>query len=113
MAEKGQETPSSLPRATSTTPDDYLTSASSQLPSGDYSYTVELVGTIQNQLGRLTEAVEVLKGQSKEHGDELRTVSRDIHAAKVVVSVVGGLIILIGGIIAWLVKTYISTQAAQ
>ena len=105
MADKGK-------RRTSVTPEEYTVPGSSQgpFPSGDYSYTVEIVGTIQNQLGKLTESVDALKTQSKEHGDELRAISRDVHAAKVVLSVVGGLVVLVGGIIAWLVNTYISTH---
>jgi hypothetical protein len=55
-----------------------------QFPTGDYSYTVELVGQIQNQLGKLTEAVESLKQTTKEQGAELKAVGKDIHAAKVV-----------------------------
>lgn len=84
-----------------------------QLPGADYSYTVELVGSIQNQLGKLTEAVDSLKTQSKEHGIELKTIAKDVHAAKVVFGVVGGLILLVCGFIAWLVNTYISTHPAK
>ena len=53
-------------------------------PSGDYSYTVELMATIQHTLGRLTEAIESLKAQSKEHGNELKTIGKDVYAAKAV-----------------------------
>jgi hypothetical protein len=53
-------------------------------PSGDYSYTVELVATIQHTLGRLTEAVESLKAQSKEHSDEIKAIGKDVYAAKAV-----------------------------
>jgi len=53
-----------------------------QLPSGDYSYTVEVVGTINNALGKLTEAVETLKELSKEHGKKIDDVRMDVHAAK-------------------------------
>jgi hypothetical protein len=106
MAEKGRGEPSRR----ATTPEDFTTTASSQFSSGDYSYTVELVGSIQNQLGKLTEAVESLKAQAKEHGDELKNIAKDIHAAKMVISVVGGLALFIGGVIAWLINTYISTH---
>lgn len=63
------------PRFAETPPPQYL-------PSGDYSYTVELVGTIQHTLGKLTEAVESLKEQSKEHGKKLDEVRMDVHGAK-------------------------------
>lgn len=108
MADKGRAESTRPP----TTPEEFTTTASSQFPSGDYSYTVELVGSIQNQLGRLTEAVQSLKTQVKEQGDELKSVGKDVHAAKVVISVVGGLIVLTGGVIAWLINTYISTHPA-
>jgi hypothetical protein len=61
------------------------------LPSGDYSYTVELVGSIQHQLGKLTEAVSVLSERTKGHGDKLDQACRDIHVAKVILSILGGL----------------------
>jgi hypothetical protein len=57
------------------------------LPSGDYSYTVELVGAIQNQLGKLTEAVDSLKSQSKDQAKELKDIGKDIHAFKVALTV--------------------------
>lgn len=72
-----------------TTPEEYLTTGSSRFPSGDYSYTVELVGTIQNSLGRLTESVDALKELSKEHGREIGDLKKDIHAAKTTLKVVG------------------------
>jgi len=36
-----------------------------------------------------------------------------LHAAEVVVSTIGGLILLVGGVIAWLVNTNISTHPAK
>jgi F0F1-type ATP synthase assembly protein I len=71
------------------------------------------LGTMRHSLGQLTEAVQGLKEQSKEQGKELKEIGKDLHAAKVVVSVVGGLIILVGGAIAWLVNTYISTHPVK
>jgi F0F1-type ATP synthase assembly protein I len=65
---------------------------------------------MQESVGRLTEAVTSLKDQSKSHGDKLENIGKDVHAAKVVISVVGGLIVLVGAICAWLINTYISTQ---
>jgi hypothetical protein len=66
-----------------TTPEGYPTIPSgANYPSGDYSYTVELVGAIQHQLGRLTEAVDSLKEQSKKTGEKLDEVRMDVHAAK-------------------------------
>jgi hypothetical protein len=50
---------------------------------------VELVARIENQLGRLTEAIDSLKTQTKEHSAELRAIGKDVHAAKMVAIVVG------------------------
>ncbi len=80
-------------RERATTPEDYPVPPSFHLPSGDYSYTVELVGTIQNSLGQLTEAVEGLKRQSKDHGDELKRISQDIHTAKITARIVGAILV--------------------
>ena|SRR5487761_1225478 len=71
------------PRIPPTTPENYPTIPSgTPYPSGDYSYTVELVGAIQHQLGKLTEAVTSLKDQSKETSKKLDEVRMDVHAAK-------------------------------
>jgi hypothetical protein len=77
--------------------------------SSDYSF-LEIVMAMQGTIGKLNEAVESLKGQSKSHGDKLDQIGKDVHAGKVVVGVVGGLILLVCGFIAWLVNTYISTH---
>ena len=82
-------------------------------PSGDYSYVLEIVMAMQNTLGKLTEAVESLKDQSKGHGTKLDELGKDVHAAKVVVTVVGGLMLLVAGFIGWITNTYISTHPAK
>jgi hypothetical protein len=73
-----------------TTPESFPTTTP-QLPSGDYSYTVELVGSIQHQLGKLTEAVSALSERTKGHGEKLDQACRDIHVAKVILTILGGL----------------------
>jgi len=83
------------------------------LPSGDYSYVLEIVMKMQLAIGGLVEAVDSLKDQTEEHGSELRAIAKDVHAAKVVISFVGGLIVLMGAIVAWLINTYISTYPAR
>jgi len=62
-------------------------------PSGDYSYTVELVGSIQNQLGRLTQAIETLTKESSEMRKKLDRLSHIVYAA----GVVGTILIIILG----------------
>lgn len=92
-------------------PPDFPVTPPPQLPSADYSYTVELVGSIQNQLGRLTEAIESLKEQTKEHGKELKTIGNDVHATKVSVKVAAWLIgifmalLTLGWTIGWAIIT--------
>lgn len=75
--------------ASSATSPDIQGTPSPQLPGADYSYTVELVARIENQLGKLTEAVTSLKETTKEHGTELRAIGKDVHAARVVTVFVG------------------------
>jgi hypothetical protein len=76
-----------------TTPSDFPAQPSQHaFPSGDYSYTVELVGAIQNQLGKLTEAVETLKTTTAAHGEKLSDIGRDIHTAKITLRIVGGIL---------------------
>jgi hypothetical protein len=73
-------------RSTSGTPADFpIQTPPLQLPGADYSYTVELVGDIQHQLGKLTEAVENLKEKAESHSKELRDIGKSVHTAKVFV----------------------------
>jgi hypothetical protein len=95
------------PKSTSlTTPEAFPTTAP-QLPSGDYSYTVELVGSIQHQLGKLTEAVETLKTKAESHSKELRDIGKDVHTAKVVMGIVGGIVTIIATFLGIALKAYL------
>jgi hypothetical protein len=73
-------------------------------PSGDYSYTVELVGTIQHELGRLTEAVNSLKEQSKEYGSKISQLSHAVHGAKVGLWVIGVIVAAAGSACGFILK---------
>jgi hypothetical protein len=79
-------------------------------PGADYSYTVDLVGSINREIGRISEAIDSLKLESREQSRELSEVAKQVYAAKVVVSVLGTLLVLIAGFIGWTVTTYISTH---
>jgi hypothetical protein len=81
-----------------------------QYPSGDYSYVLEIVMRMQDTMGQLREAVGSLKEQSKSHDEKLDKIGKDVHAAKVVIYLFGGLILGAAGFIAWLVNTYIATH---
>src|SRR5689334_7053124 len=101
MAEKDRPSRS---RA-SATPEDYATTASSSVPPGaDYKLTVDLVGSLQHELGKLTEAVNSLKEQSRDHGLELKTISRDIHTAKTTVKIVGGILAALLAFSGWAIN---------
>lgn len=89
-----------------TTPEDYP--APSPLPSGDYSYTVEIVMNMQQTLGGLVEAVHSLKEESKEHRAELKELGKEFHAAKVLVRWLIAIAIGLGGVIGWAVNAYIA-----
>jgi hypothetical protein len=80
-----------------TTPEAFPTTAP-QFPSGDYSYTLEVVMGMQATLGKLTEAIDTLKGSIRAQGDKLDSVARDVHTAKVVMWVVVGLMGFFGTI---------------
>lgn len=101
-------------RTRSSTPADYPVTAPPQnYASGEYSYILEIVMNMQSAMGRLTEAVDSLKDQSKEQGKELKTVSSDVHAAKVVVSVVGAIVIGLLGFLGWVAKAYLDYLVMQ
>jgi len=83
------------------------------LPSGDYSYTVELVGRIQHQLGKLTEAVESMKVQIKDHGSEIKDISKDIHTAKTTVKIVGAILAALLAFAAWAINKGVDAYVAS
>ena len=100
MPKPSKESSSSL-----TTPQSYPETPPPQLhSSGDFTYTVEVVMGMQATLGKLTEAVDALKGQVKGHGEKLEQIGKEIHTAKVILSMCGGAIIVVGGIISLLIK---------
>src|SRR5271154_2178243 len=67
-------------------------------PSGDYSYTLEIVMQVQVTMGKLMEALETLKADSREHRAELKTISQDVHGAKVGFRWVVGVCVFFGGL---------------
>lgn len=89
-----------------TTPEAFPTLAP-HLPSGDYSYTLEVVMGMQKTLGELTQAVKTLTDQVKEHGNKIDGACKDIHAAKVVVGVLGAVTIAIATVLGFVAKAAI------
>jgi hypothetical protein len=77
-------------------------------PSGDYSYTVEIVMKMQQTMGALTEAVNGLKEDSKEYRAELKILGKEFHGAMVGVRWVIAVCVGFGALIGWAITTYIS-----
>lgn len=102
-------------RPAPTTPEDYPVAAPAAYPSGDYSYTVELVGNIQHQLGKLTEAVEALKVQVQGQGADIKAINRDIHTAKVFVKIAAWILAALLAFGGWAINkavdAYVSTHS--
>jgi hypothetical protein len=65
---------------------------------------VELVGSIQRELGTLTEAVNSLKEQSRDHGAKISEVSHAIHGAKVGLWIVGVIVAAAGSVCGFFLK---------
>jgi hypothetical protein len=95
--ERGRET---TPRLPDTTPPAYQS-------GGDYSY-MEIIMAMQNTMGKLTEAVESLKSQSKSQGEKLEAIGKDIHAAKIV----GTFIVIVAGLLGWVIHELIPVLSA-
>jgi hypothetical protein len=89
-----------------TTPEEFP--AQAPPPSGDYSYTLEIVMGMQVTMGKLLEAVESLKSDSKEQRHEIKEIGKELHAAKVVFRVLIAVFLALGALIGWGVTTYIS-----
>lgn len=102
--EPAKPTRGSRPASASASSEDYpVTSSYAGHHPGDYSY-VELVSDIQNRLGRLTEAVESLKVQSKDQAQELRDIAKDVHAFKFGLRIIGAVLVLASAIIGFLLN---------
>lgn len=88
-----------------TTPEDFP--IQSPPPSGDYSYTLEIVMQMQVTMGKLLEAVETLKSDSKEHRTEPKEIGKEIHGAKVALRWGIGICVGLAGAIGWIAKAYL------
>jgi len=63
---------------------------------------------MKESMGRLMEAVESLKTDSREYRTELKAISQEIHGAKVGFRWVIGVCVAFGGIIGWAINAYIT-----
>jgi hypothetical protein len=83
----------------------------------DYAvHTVQTVLEMQRTLGGIEKAIKNLEDRSKEYGDKLEGLGKDVNAAKVVVSVVGGLILVAAGCLGWVINAllqYLSSHPGR
>ncbi len=86
MARDKGDRPPTTPQYTDTPP--------TYTQPGDFSY-LEIIMAMHGTVAKLTEAVETLKTQSKEHGQKLERISHTIYAAAAVVTVIGGISLFI------------------
>lgn len=83
------------------------------LPSGDYSYTLEIVMKTQLSIGKLIEAVDGLKSTQKEQAAKLDRISHQIYAAIAVVVIVGTVIGFFAKSINDLITHYVLASVSQ
>jgi len=76
-------------------------------PGQNYDFTLQAVFEMQKTVGKLTEAVETLKDQSKHHGDKLDKIGNDVHAAKVVLKIVGAAIVAFIAFCGWMIYEFL------
>ena len=62
------------------------------MPSGDYTYVLETVMSMQHTMGKLTEAVESLKTKQSQQGEKLDGIDKKIYAAIALVAVFGAIL---------------------
>jgi len=97
MRDRGRDKDATTPpRMPDTTPPAY--------PSGDFSYTLEVVMEMQKAVGKLTEAVDTLKQQSGNHDSKLDGIGKDVHAAKVGLKIIMGVFVVSGTILGFLLN---------
>jgi len=79
------------------------------VPQTDYSvYTVQTVLEMQRTLGGVETAIKHLEERSKEHGDKLEQIGKDVHAAKIV----GAFIVLAAGFLGWVIHEIVPLLAS-
>jgi hypothetical protein len=66
------------------------------------------LGTIQHQLGGLTEAVATLKEQSREQSAKLDAILLDVHTAKGALKVLRWLLGIVGAIVTILLAAFLN-----
>ena len=72
-----------------------------------------LESELKNQGERLGTAIKTLEARSHKHGETLEGIGKDVHAAKVTIRVLVGLILVVASLIGWVVATYIAAHASK
>lgn len=65
----------------------------------DHSFTMQTFMEIQKNLGQLTQAVTTLTEESKKSRETLEGISKDIHAAKVSMKIIWGMLGIVGSVV--------------
>jgi hypothetical protein len=93
MAKPGHTQTGSVPtQLPQTTPQDYVMTDRS-------GFILQSILEMQNNLGKLNQAVETLTEDSRKNGAKLDSISHKIYAAEAI----GGLLVIIGGGALWLI----------
>lgn len=97
-----------------TTPEDFPTTPQTiPLAALDQSFVLQMMLDLKAAAAVLKASVDDLKEQSKDHGAEIKQIGRDVHAAKVVIGVVGALILAAFGLVGWVAKAYLDYVASN
>lgn len=83
------------------------------VPSGDYSYVLEIVMHMQETMGRLSEAVDGLKEKQTEQGKKLDRLSHQIYAAIVILLLLGGILTFFAGSINGIIVNRLAPPVQQ
>lgn len=86
-----------------TTPQRLAETTPQVYPGPNYDFILQGVFNIQNTIGKLAEAVETLKTESHSQRDKVDQIGKDVHAAKVVVRLVGGAVLLAFASMGWII----------
>jgi hypothetical protein len=82
-------------------------------PSGDYTYVLETVMSMQNSMGKLEEAVGTLKTAQAQQGQKLDSIDKKVYAAIAVVVVFGSILTFFANSINMTLTNRIITPPAQ
>jgi uncharacterized membrane protein affecting hemolysin expression len=83
------------------------------LPSGDYSYILEIVMNMQLSVGKLIEAVDGLKTKQAEQAKKVDRLSHQIYAAIVVLVLIGAILTFFAKSINDTIIHYVFSQPQQ